>query len=698
MRAFSFLLAFLIQNLSLAASFCSSADQVNPAVCTPLTQQQEYSKSQCEISLKIAKCDEWVNKNPGALSKLRDCNALAVCPTYLKVADYAVACKEGLKGSVTDIVVGVIDFVATDFKMSPDLAARSKYLNNCSSASCKREMLGPYISLFSKEEIEGQPYDKKLYPKDPLYRNLLDGKSAATLYRELLVKLKSRLANKDLDIPFVEPWSGKNAKSSRSMNDMIDKVLESAGVKNTACYDPAVLAEMRCYAFATIVDPLMAAKGIESISRIAGVAGKAAKSSKIVKEVEFALKPASNESKIKSTSAILEELETKKKSLLSTKKMAESEKEIPAAKDLGEINVVLNSNQEKVSELEKLGDGISRAQKSELSYLKTEKSMLDAKLDYQKAINKYHADKDNMIAELEKFPAMASVEDGALMNTKIHEINAQLASATDLEIKMIKEENKLLKVKARETEIVNLNLNADQRISEAQRILLRGQEDKAIFDMTIASRNEYQAKATGKDAKVFTEAKIEAQKRLTKVRTQESQNKAQAEKLNEQAVALVNNDVKALETLKSVVQNSKNAPKGVTYDGYIYRSGAPEIHPGNLAANHRYSEPGQGLLYTSESAKTVAAELNHYSVDASTAAPIKPYKVKVQNVLDLTDAKTRQVLGLDLASMMRNDYVLTHSLGDVARELGYKGIIAPSARDPSGRHVLLFEEVKVPKD
>jgi hypothetical protein len=256
-----------------AAGFCAA---MIAEKCVPRDANQELYIQTCETEMKAANCEKFYQENPEAGKTPRNCEQHAVCLNHGKLQDYGGACLAGIGENLKDLGVGAYHFVVDEVKMSPEMAEREEYFKQCTSADCKRELLGPYVGLFSKAEIEGQPYDAKLYPEDPLYKNHLQGKSAKTLYHELLVKLQKKFENKTLDEPFIEPWSGEEAKfeNSKTLNEMIDGVLEKSGVHNTACYTREALSEMRCYALMTLVDPFVVVKGIAAISRIAGVASR----------------------------------------------------------------------------------------------------------------------------------------------------------------------------------------------------------------------------------------------------------------------------------------------------------------------------------------------------------------------------------------------------------------------------------------
>ena len=179
-------------------------------------------------------------------------------------------------------------------------------------------------------------------------------------------------------------------------------------------------------------------------------------------------------------------------------------------------------------------------------------------------------------------------------------------------------------------------------------------------------------------------------------------------------------DPKPLLSSREKEDNESEVPnsdilEGITFEGTIYRATNPKyaddawrIHAGNISANHRYSSPGRGALYSGTSPEAVLGELKHYNANLDNVVFLE-HQVNVDNILDLTNPSIRNQLGVDLSDLTRgsqdsfdlhrtigdpnNDYFITHSLGDFAQPR-YKGILAPSAREPGTSHLILFESLK----
>lgn len=94
-------------------------------------------------------------------------------------------------------------------------------------------------------------------------------------------------------------------------------------------------------------------------------------------------------------------------------------------------------------------------------------------------------------------------------------------------------------------------------------------------------------------------------------------------------------------------------------------------------------------VYGASSRKTALAEVNAWKVDLSTRELISK-KVQLNNVLDLTNSGVRDKLGVSLKDITGETYDVTHQIGSWAKAHGYDGILAPSARNPTGSNLIAF--------
>ncbi|RED45624.1 RES domain-containing protein, partial [Seonamhaeicola aphaedonensis] len=143
----------------------------------------------------------------------------------------------------------------------------------------------------------------------------------------------------------------------------------------------------------------------------------------------------------------------------------------------------------------------------------------------------------------------------------------------------------------------------------------------------------------------------------------------------------------------------KSGRVGTKWEGKVYRYEQPDrvdgtwqVNKYNKAADHRYSKPGEAAVYAGITKETAKAEISHYNALGGRVVVSKD--VKLNNALDLTDAKVRKELGVTLKDLTSDGYDITQKIGTYARQNGYDGIIAPSARDKSGANVIIFGEVE----
>jgi uncharacterized protein RhaS with RHS repeats len=138
------------------------------------------------------------------------------------------------------------------------------------------------------------------------------------------------------------------------------------------------------------------------------------------------------------------------------------------------------------------------------------------------------------------------------------------------------------------------------------------------------------------------------------------------------------------------------APKGRKVNRTVYRFEEPDrmsttwtTHKWNIKASHRYTDEGLGGVYGANSRKTALSEVTHWDVDLSNRVLISK-NVQLNNVLDLTRSGVRDKLGVSLSDITGNDYIITHQIGSWAKEQGYDGILAPSARNSTGSNLISF--------
>jgi hypothetical protein len=231
---------------------------------------EEVTQKVCRTEFEENGCAALLLQNPSLQGKIKNCDFPQQCATPLSMKEFGKVCYASFKDSWMDLAKGIAGFLFGNQSLSETLKKREVFFNSCNTTACKYEMLGPFASMFTKTEIEGAEDKSKLDTRDPVLQNARNGLSAATLYRKLLLKLKAQNDHGLLKDKFIEPWSGQAAKLPRSFEELMSSMLTKMGVTHSACFDPAVVAEMRCYAFFSVLDPTVLMSGAIKIASLSG--------------------------------------------------------------------------------------------------------------------------------------------------------------------------------------------------------------------------------------------------------------------------------------------------------------------------------------------------------------------------------------------------------------------------------------------
>jgi RES domain-containing protein len=156
--------------------------------------------------------------------------------------------------------------------------------------------------------------------------------------------------------------------------------------------------------------------------------------------------------------------------------------------------------------------------------------------------------------------------------------------------------------------------------------------------------------------------------------------------------------------------------KAVAFDDVIYRScgvkyaNEKDFLSGDGAAygGGRWNPPGIRAVYGSLDVMTATKESYQNLIDAGFKDKnIKPRviagaTVKVERLLNLTDANIRRKLGFRLDELLDEDWKgiqlggeesWTQAIGRGCREAGFEGLIVPSARNrPKGKNLVIFPD------
>jgi RES domain-containing protein len=125
----------------------------------------------------------------------------------------------------------------------------------------------------------------------------------------------------------------------------------------------------------------------------------------------------------------------------------------------------------------------------------------------------------------------------------------------------------------------------------------------------------------------------------------------------------------------------------------------PLATTGSLRAGSRFNPPNEfGALYTSLEATTAAKEvargLRQRGVDPDQFPEgvwwVYELEVKLESVLDLTDANVFQKSGLQRDSLIGSDVIATREIAAKARERGYEALLVPSAAASGSKNLVIF--------
>ncbi|MFK8267162.1 RES domain-containing protein [Capnocytophaga cynodegmi] len=177
--------------------------------------------------------------------------------------------------------------------------------------------------------------------------------------------------------------------------------------------------------------------------------------------------------------------------------------------------------------------------------------------------------------------------------------------------------------------------------------------------------------------------------------------------------------VKTEEELKAYLETLSDLPKGVTYNGSIYRSlsknaidnyGAVPNQISDYSVDNawgRYDLQGEAALYCSETLSGNKTEImyyaNKYGQKWEDYFTYEYNNITITNMLDLTDDLVRQKLGINESMLKRvkelsdetvekkYNYLFTNVLGSWAREK-YNGLIVPGTRGGNYKNIILFKQ------
>ncbi len=221
----------------------------------------------CAINQKAHACDKVAAENPEIKDLIVNCSAKEFCEQQTTSPnDELVACWNGLKDSVVDTANAISSiFTGAWERIKADREKRAAFAASCDkSIACKRDLVKdfPHHAKLSDAEL-----DK--YSTNQLLR-LAEFDSIGRSYKAYNSNGK---ANTGVTVP-------KDSKEGlKKLQALWATASELASQKyhRYSCYSPAAKEELKCYIFASIVDPtLVAGKGAKLLKarRLAEVVEK----------------------------------------------------------------------------------------------------------------------------------------------------------------------------------------------------------------------------------------------------------------------------------------------------------------------------------------------------------------------------------------------------------------------------------------
>lgn len=139
--------------------------------------------------------------------------------------------------------------------------------------------------------------------------------------------------------------------------------------------------------------------------------------------------------------------------------------------------------------------------------------------------------------------------------------------------------------------------------------------------------------------------------------------------------------------------------ESVAFSGSVYRVVPGGLRDkilsteGNRYYPGRYHIAGEtGILYTSLERDLAIRELGRHAARANLQGGFAAgrIRVKLQKVLDMTQAAVLAKLGLSKEALVSPDCSITQAISHQARKTGFQGLLVPSATG-SGVNLVIFE-------
>ena len=160
---------------------------------------------------------------------------------------------------------------------------------------------------------------------------------------------------------------------------------------------------------------------------------------------------------------------------------------------------------------------------------------------------------------------------------------------------------------------------------------------------------------------------------------------------------------------------TKLLPSAISFSGQGFRSTTPKYATetdlltgeGSKRYGGRWNPPGIAVIYASLSPETAMAESlahhRYYGLPVEDAMPrtFVAIDADLHHVLDFRDGQIRKRLQVSEERILTIDWrrelqtghqPITHTIGRAAYEIGWEGVIVPSAAHSSGHNLLVFPD------
>jgi RES domain-containing protein len=132
------------------------------------------------------------------------------------------------------------------------------------------------------------------------------------------------------------------------------------------------------------------------------------------------------------------------------------------------------------------------------------------------------------------------------------------------------------------------------------------------------------------------------------------------------------------------------------WEGTVYRHMFGEHAPARRnTTGARWNGPPVEAIYTSCERETALAEADYYI----SLQPLRPkarrtlytLRVAIASVVDLTRAGVLDTLGITPAILCADDQAPCRLIGGAAHWLGHNGLLVPSARNATGKNLVIYQ-------